>query len=285
MSAFNADNIILISEKIATATANVEKVFISGNKVGYDLGFAEGYSEAAKLGGYLDGYENGKKDENDAFWEALQKSGTRTEYISAFRDTGFEYIRPKYKIAPTQRVSGQNVFYRCSNLKKIEAEYFDYSKKERGAYTSEGWYYTFALSPMLEEIEDIGMTPEDLFQSTFLNCTSLKKIARIRVDSQSTFSDTFRGCKALEDVTFEGEISNDISFKDCSKLSYESICNILACLSEDGSGKTLTLSKAAVDDAFEFLMGDGTPIEGSMTGIWEVAITPKQDAGWTITLA
>lgn len=235
-------------------------------------------------------YNAGKQAEYDAFWNMIQDHGNRTDYGQAFRNwrSSTEYLRPKYKVVPTASTSAMNTFYNCEGLKKVEAEYFDFSKKARGGYKGSGWYHTFTACDELEEIEDIGIMPDTDLTNTFAHCPNLKKIAMIRVDANTVISSgIFEGCKSLESVTFDGEIGYGMNLKWSTKLTRASIENIINHLSDNGSGKTLTLSKAAVDEAFRGISaGDFTTIvPGSSSLDWfnltHDATVYKQ---WTITL-
>lgn len=243
-----------IAEKLTQIAENEQKV--------YDAG----YQEALKVGGNDEWYAKGKQEEYDAFWNMIQDHGNRTDYGQAFRNwrSSTEYLRPKYKVVPTASTSAMNTFYNCEGLKKVEAKYFDFSKKTRGGYQGSGWYHTFTTCGELEEIEDIGIMPDTDLTNTFAHCPNLTKIVMIRVDVNTVISSgIFENCKSLESVTFDGEIGYGMNLKWSTKLTETSIRNIIEHLSDNVSGKTLTLSKAAVDEAFKFVsdLTDGTPFE------------------------
>ena len=246
-----------IAEKLAVIAENEQRVYDKGYQVGNDAGYDEGLEV-----GYEDGFAKAESD----FWDMIQDHGNRTDYGQAFRNwrSRTEYLRPKYKVVPTASTSAMNTFYNCEGLKKVEAEYFDFSKKARGGYQGSGWYHTFTTCGELEEIEDIGMMPDTDYTNTFQYCTNLKKVAKITVDVNTVISPTiFGSCPALESVTFDGEIGYGMNLKWSTKLTEKSIRNIIEHLSDNVSGKTLTLSKAAVDEAFKFVSEyeDGTRFE------------------------
>lgn len=301
----NADPLDTIADKLQYIAENEPKVYDAGYNSGYKVGFEEGKAgdgygegfEDGKQKGYTEGYSTGKQDgyvegkqaEYDAFWNMIQDHGNRTDYGQAFRNwrSRTEYLRPKYKVVPTASTSAMNTFYNCEGLKKVEAEYFDFSKKPRGAYQGSGWYHTFTTCGELEEIEDIGIMPDTDLTNTFAHCPNLKKVAMIRVDVNTVISSgIFENCKSLESVTFDGEIGYGMNLKWSTKLTRASIENIINHLSDNGSGKTLTLSKAAVDEAFRGISaGDFTTIvPGSSSLDWfnltHGATVYKQ---WTIT--
>lgn len=274
---------------------------LKGYNDGKTEGRAEGKAEGLKEGydnGYQDGlvsseaYEKGKQAEYNAFWNMIQDHGNRTDYGQAFRNwrSSTEYLRPKYKVVPTASTSAMNTFYNCEGLKKVEAEYFDFSKKARGGYQGSGWYHTFTTCGELEEIEDIGIMPDTDLTNTFAHCPNLKKIAMIRVDANTVISSgIFEGCKSLESVTFDGEIGYGMNLKWSTKLNLASMQNIVACLAElaEGvSGKTLTLSETAVN-AIRGVSGADfvTPSTGTLTVEWLNIQSEAQRKGWDIVLA
>jgi hypothetical protein len=107
----------------------------------------------------------------------------------------------------------------------------------------------------------------------FAYCTALKTIEGIHLSEdglQVLGTSVFSGCAALENVTFYGTIGDKLSLSPCVKLSKASIQNIIGHLSDTASGKTLTLSKTAVNNAF-------TDAE------WTALADTKKN--WTISLA
>lgn len=214
----------------------------TGKAEGIEIGRAEGY-----VTGKEEGIEIGKQAEYDAFWDGVTNSGNRTDYVSAFRQWGNEYIRPNIKITPTAVDSKNQTFCECKNLKKIEAQYFDFSQTPIGTRANQSYYYTFSSCDKLEEIEDIGMQADFAYTYSFAYCGKLRTIAKIRAKEETVFNNAFRGDYWLENVTFDGVIGQNIEFQWSTKLSADSIRNIMEHLSGTASGKTLTLSKTAVE--------------------------------------
>ena len=206
--------------------------------------------------GYDVGFEDGEIAQSDEFWDNYQNKGKRTFYGDAFNGAGFEYIRPKYKVVPTDVISGCRTLRYCTNLKKIESQYFDFSQLPFGTYEGAGMYYTFSGCSVLEEIEDIGLSPSYSYSYTFAWNGKLKTIAKITVDANTRFSGAFTNCIALENLTIEGTIGqNGLDLRWSTKLSRASIESILSHLSTTTSGLSITLSKMAVDKAFETSKG------------------------------
>lgn len=218
-----------VFESLKRVSENVTRVYQSGIAVGLN--------------------QAGEVVKNE-FWDDFTDSGTRTNYGYAFRHWGCEYIRPTRKIIPTDNQSGCNTFFKNTKLKKVEAAYFDFSQKGRGTNSQQGYYYTFYGCSALEEVEDIGMQADYGYSAAFSNCPELHTIAKIRCDENTGFTETLDYATALENVTFEGVIGKNLNVRWSKKLSKDSITNIVSCLSDTASGKTLTLSKTAVNNAF-----------------------------------
>lgn len=222
-------------------------------------------------------YEKGKKDEHDKFWDGITNNNTRTNYESAFKYWGIEYIRPPYVIQPQGRLV--DMFRYSYGLKKIEAKYFDFSKIifSETADTS-GLYYTFAWSDSLEEIEDLGIPPCYLYAS-FRECTSLKKIHLIRLNENCLITTTvFQNCAELEYLRIEGTIGkNNFNVRWCTKLSSASIVSIIEALSETTSGLSVTLSQTAVDNMVFPITGN----KGTYNSWTELE---QSKTNWTISL-
>lgn len=239
----------------ATVFESLKRVSENVTRV-YQSGIAVGVKQAGEV----------VKNE---FWDGFTDNGERTMYARAFYYWGCEYIRPTRKIIPTTADSAMNVFTQNLKLKKVEAAYFDFSQKPRGTGTQSGYYFTFYNCKALEEIEDIGMQPDFTYNNAFANCVKLHTIAKMRADEDTAFTNAFDFCNALQNVTFEGVIGQNLNVKWSTRLSRGSISNIVSCLSDTASGKTLTLSKTAVDNAFT-------------TDEWNALADTKKN--WTVSL-
>ena len=184
-------------------------------------------------------FNAGKQAEYDRFWDLFQDYGNRDHYQYAFSYFNFDddSYNPKYPIKATRSVySGYYMFAECKGITdtKVDIEF----------------YYNANYA--------------------FNNAKELKTIRKMIVRSNVTYASTFVGATALESVTFDGVIGNNITFVDCEKLSKESITNIIEHLSSEASGKNLTFSQVAKEAAF-------TEDE------WNALIATKPN--WTFNLA
>ena len=285
----NASEVNPIAEKLVEVANNVEKVFAAGKQQGhgegYNSGYNEGFEAGKELGGYNEGFEDGKtvgkQDEYDAFWDVVQQGGRRTAYDVAFCWWDCEYLHPKYKVVPTSGANAaRNIIYRCAKLKKIEAAYFDLSKVPNTTTTYDTLGYLFGLCDELEEIEDVGLQAPLFLNYFCYSDKKLKKIAVIRIAEETQVNNMLYYCPELEYVRIEGVIGQSgIDLKYSTKLSKESIESIVNHLSDTAEGKSLTLSKAAVDKAFETSEGAN---DGASSQEWDSLEGLKMN--WEITL-
>lgn len=207
-------------------------------------------------------YEAGKKAEYDEFWDGVQQGGKREDYAHGFKRWGNVYIRPKYKVVPKGSTTcHQYMFQECSNLKKIEAQYFDFSKITGLSQTSnaEGNRQMFQRCTSLEEIEDIGM-PAGIYYFTFGECLLLHTIATVRVKQTTTYTGAFGGCNSLTNISFDGAIGRSINLSVCP-LSKESLKNIAEHLFDYTGTSEYTYTLTVNSTAFAELEAEGATAE------------------------
>lgn len=257
-----------------------------------DRAHAAGIEEGKALGGYTKGYTDGKQDERNAFWDAFQ-TPTRKDWIRAFQDASWNdnTFYPKHDIAPKGDASS---LFRYCGITDLEGR-LDECGVVLDTSRATNLNNAFAQSTLtvIPPLDMSSCTAAGALNGTFSGCTSLKTIRKIiiSINSNAETADAFTYCLELENVTFEGEIGLSFNFRLSSKLSYNSIRSIVNALTEDPTkapGKTLTLSRAAVNNGFTYYIGEGyDPVlpEDPSNPIWQPLIAPKVAAGWTITLA
>lgn len=225
-------------------------------------------------------FDAGKKSEYDAFWDTYQQNGNRTNYNVAFgcgydgtawatkcwNDNNF---KPKYDI----RLSG-NTFNR-SAVTNLKQRLLDCGVKISNVTSLYFCFYQSAIT----HIPDISITAVTNMQNGFNSCTNLISIDGIKVAESCVFNSAFNNCTKLEHVIFYGTIGNNLSFQWSDKLDKESITSIVSILSTSLSGRTLTLSKDAVNNAFETAEGLA---DGTTSTEWAALIADKSN--WTISL-
>lgn len=155
-------------------------------------------------------YEAGRKSEYDRFWDIIQKNGIKCNYNYAFCGSIWvdDIYNPKYDIVCTGAV---NMFR--------QAEITD-SKVTVDIRGANGTYM-------------------------FFDCPKLRKIRKIIVNENNLFTGCFQNNVNLEEIRFEGTIGNSLDLHWSTKLSMESLANILSCLSKTSTGQTITLPTTA----------------------------------------
>lgn len=220
-------------------------------------------------------YDAGKQAQEDAFWDTLQRNGTRNDYQYAFLQWDAEEIRPKYILTQPRLYA---TFTQNARLKRVTESTLDLNAGATNMYS------TFAWCAALEEVDVHILLAENAdavaMMATFNNCTALKRIKKITSVAHVQYSKTFNQCTALESVTFEGVIGNNISFENSPLLNKASIVSIINALSDSTSGLSITFSLEAVDNAFYDPDGEAAPGADSLE--WNLLIAKKEN--WTISL-
>lgn len=167
-------------------------------------------------------YAAGKQAEYDRFWDTFQQNGNRTNYANAFFNLGWndETYQPKYNIV----IVGNG--YACMS-------------------------YSIITNTKV----NIDISKATSVTNFFAHCIRLNTIQKLVVSEDITYNGMFSGCTALENITIEGVIGNDIDFKDCSKLTHDSLMSIINAL------KPLVTYEEVVTDYTNYYLGDGVPEE------------------------
>ena len=254
-----------IADKLQTIADNTQKVF--------NAGFVEGQ----EFGGYNEGFDAGKKAEREAFWDAYVDGLEGYGFERAFSNNqwGFRNFFPQRDIKP---VGGARfLFYNFgSTTDGVTDAAGDLAQRFRDCgvvldtskATSLSYAFAYARISCIPEIDVtglVGSSPE-LFAYTWYYLTKIEKI----ITSETvTYNDWFVNCAALAEIRFEGKIGNDINLQWSTKLSNASIESLLnaACNrpDPDGNPMTVTLSKTAVDKAYETSEGAN---DGSVGNNW-----------------
>ena len=247
----NATEYSPIAEKLEKIADNVPKVFEAGKQQGHGEEYDSGYD---------DGHEAGKADERTAFWDTFMPDDLENWrylfYSPRWNDANFY---PTKAIKPKGPASYSFFSHGITNFKQrlIDCEVeFDTSGVTGGNYM-------FAYGSVLTHLPTISFTglTESIY-NVFDHDQKLVEIEKIilKEDGSTTFSNWFVECHSLETIAFEGVIGQDMDLRWSKKLSEDSITNIINHLFDEAEGKTLTLSKAAVDRAFAHssLLSDGS---------------------------
>ena len=250
-----------IADKLTTIADNQQKVYDTGyekgNQTGYDAGEAKG-----------------KEDLLDSFWENYQDKGKRTYYNGAFSYMTDEVFNPKYDIKPTQarylfmfsRMTG-SLPDRLKELGITMDLSADPSVME--TFSNTGW----------TNIGEIYMPKATSGYGTFAFSNKLKVIEKLTFSDSFAWSSTFAGTKLQRLIMGSKITKNGFDVQWSTELSKESIISIINALSDTTTALTVTLSKTAVNNAFETAKGNA---DGSTSEEWAALIATKQN--WTISL-
>ena len=227
-------------------------------------------------------FESGKQAEYDRFWDTYQANGNRTDYSNAFAGVGWtsEIFKPKHDIKPINAY----MMFRATQLNLDLVEHLEAMGVTLDFSQATNTQYLFNNSQFTRiGIVDVrSSTNSRPLDNTFAQCTNLVTIDKIylKTGTQGECANTFSGCTALKNLSLEGEIkSNGFDIRYSTLLSKASITSIINALSTTTSGLTVTLSKTAVNNAFETNTGSA---DGSTSQEWLNLIATKSN--WTISL-
>lgn len=199
-------------------------------------------------------YGQGKQTQYDEFWDKFQSKGNRRYYQYAFYGEGWgdTIYNPKYPIITNNA------------------------------------NYVFASSSITDTKVTIDVSGATSSSSYTFNASKIKTIRKLIVSENILFTGYFGNCSSLENLVVEGVMGNNIDFKSCplSKNSimgklitaeeYEVLSDavknnnvfyfdgnyyyggVVSALSKTTTGKTLTLKKSAVNNAFGIDVDDET---------------------------
>lgn len=257
-----------IAEKILQLKRDFDEV--------YEAGKAEGGDTTAA---YEQGVADGKQAEYDAFWDAYQNNGNRTDYSAAFSGIGWnsKTLIPKYDVVP--KVAAQ-IFARDSFGGDL-AEHF-----ERIGVRLDFSQATTIVEPFyMTGVTRVGVL--DTRSTSSLNSlfsysgNKLKTVdcLILKDDGSQTFgNNSFINCTGLTNITVQGKIGRTVNMQ-WAPLSKASLTSVINALSTTTSGLSITLSKTAVNNAFATSEGAA---DGSTSSEWLNLIATRSN--WTISL-
>ena len=257
-----------VAEKLEIIAKNEKAVYQSG------------YDKALEKGGYNQGFKDGREKEWSDFWDAYQPDTRVVPYQFSSAGWNDNTFFPKRNMIANDNIYG--AFYGTGVTDLVKRLNDCGVKLDTSNATQLGTLFSFAYS--ITTIPKISAKSASSLDRAFNECMRLKTITCLEVHQNVAFPNVFYNCKALENITIEGEIGNDINFQWSTLLTKASITNIIEHLSLNASGKTLTLSKAAVDREFEGVSGADftTIVEGSISAEWIGWIASRSN--WNITL-
>lgn len=239
--------------------SGIDDVYNEGYNYGYEDGDTDGFNRGYDRG-HTAGVEAGKKSQYDEFWDGFQDKGERTDYINGFSGIGWsdKIFKPKYNI--TIKKEAFQTFRACRITDLVAALNTAGVTLDFGLATSfNATFHTSTITHL--GIIDTRNAPTGTFAQTFYTCKQLKTIEKLILanGTQKFNSNAFQLCYELENITIEGTIGNSgLDFQWSTNLSKGSITSIINALSTSvsaSSGYSITLSKTAVNKAFETSSG------------------------------
>lgn len=224
-------------------------------------------------------YEAGRQAEYEEFWNEYLQNGERTDFGYAFAGKGWS--DNNFKPNRNMVVSVSNYMFHSTRIKNLKAHLeklgitMDFSK-------CTNFTYAFAWAAITDiGVVDIRSLTSNLQYFVYGN-TNLVNFEKLIVSENNKFSDTaFYNASNLEEIRFEGVIGqNGLNMQWSKKLSHDSLVSIIEHLSTDTSGLTVTLSKVAVNKAFETSEGAN---DGTISAEFTTLIGTRSN--WTIGLA
>lgn len=225
---------------------------------------------------YDAGYQGGKKEENEEFWDDYQQNGTRTGYGYAFGGWTDGTFRPRYDMKPTNCTYMFAKSFITSLTDALERAGVTLDTSE--ATNHIGMFFESAYTT---EIPHIDLRKSLYATNLFNYCTQLKSVEiTVAENTVPNYSNWFNRCDSLQNLKVNGVIDkNGMNLQHSTKLSNDSIVSVINALSATTSGFAVTLSKAAVNKAFETIEGMN---DGTTSAEWALLIATRSN--WTISL-
>ena len=233
-------------------------------------------AQIAELEQYAtEAYEAGKQAENIKFWNGQTVNGNRTNFDYAFYGEGWndDTFKLPYTIQPTR---AGYMFKGCRITKSEHLKKLNFSGCAN-----------FVQTFMESSIEELGIIDTSNagagfggLNQTFMYCQNLKKIEKVILPKTPMRIDGFGYCSSLTEIRFEGTAYSGFDLQWSTQLSKASIISIINALSTTTSGLSVTLSKNAVNKAFETSNGAN---DGSTSAEWLALVATKSN--WTVALA
>lgn len=262
--------------------SKVEDVYAKGYEHGRSAGLDEGHYR-----GYQEGYEkgsiDGKKAEYDEFWDTFQDYGKRTTYAECFTNYWTETnFKPKYDIIVSGSATNANNMFVKNAIEDLETVLNNCGVKlDTSGLTAFGQTFYNAYIKILPEIDATGAKGFNGY--TFSSCPNLETIRKLKLknDGSQTFATTtFQASANIVNIVIEGVIGqNGFNMQWSKKLSKASITSIINALSTTTSGLAITLSREAVNVAFEQYPNWN---DGSVSPEWLALAGTRSN--WTISL-
>lgn len=233
-----------------------------------------GWNEGMQQG-YNLGLEEGKQAEYDDIRDIMQGYGNRTDYSHFLSNSSYiiPWFKPKYDMRPTTLYMFQ---FGGDNEILDTIDFVDWFAENNVVFDTsncDSFQYAFCNGLRYGVIDT--RSANDLDTQMFFGADKLHTIEELIVKETQTFGMwTFSNCVSLKNLKITGTIGNSFTISS-APLTATSIKSVINALSTTATGKTLTLNKTAVQNAF------GTNYDSSTE--WTTLKNSKSN--WTITLS
>lgn len=175
----------------------------------------------------------------DEFWNQYQTNGTRTNYEAAFEMWNKFTFQPKYDLVVKQ---GQNMFKAFGMLAAADGATYksDLVTLLENADVTLDTSQATTLNCMFKSsrftrvgtIDASGVIESAGFESVFADTQNLETIDRLIVKPSLKMATTFNKARALQNITFEGEIGEDVFLAHSPNLSSATLSSLIAALDD-----------------------------------------------------
>lgn len=228
----------------------------------------------------LEVYKAGKKAQEQEFWDGYMKSEYTMDNMFAGRGWNVDNFKPVKKMYPW---SASGMFQGFDGLPSYEAMDMVEHLKKYGVTLDFSRCVSMQNCFGSANISRLGVIDIRMAKTTYYGIFAskyLKTVDELIVDENVKYSSLFNNATALENLTITGTIGqNGFSVAQSTKLSRASIISIINALSDTTTALTVTLSKTAVDKAFET---SPQASDGSQSAEWTALEGTKTN--WTISL-
>lgn len=199
-------------------------------------------------------YDKGKQSQYDEFWDNFQDYGNREYYQYAFYNPYIDKywnsmnLKPKYDIVCGANCTSMFYYCGCEYLKKG----FDGAEELNIDTSQVTTAQTMFYNTRLKKIPKLDFSKVTSMANCFRLNGYLEELSLIFSENTIFHNEAFTGCSRLSDLTIEGKIANDnFNVQWSTSLNKKSIISIIGALSLDTTSMSVTLSRIAVNNAFD----------------------------------
>lgn len=214
-------------------------------------------------------YDAGMRDEYNTFWDNVFHKNDDSSFTYSYMFAGAGWndntFKPTYDIKPIGWVGSIFYWSHISDLTAcLAANNVHIILPTQGSVTVQ-LPSLFQNCSKLVHVPELNLSKCINCNNMFYDCTKLKTIDGIIFSKETTgFNQMFYNCKSLTNCVVSGILSESLDLGSCIALDKPSIVSFINILSDTVTSKILTLSKTAVNTAFNINIDDQTTYpEGS----------------------